>query len=499
MQEDGNGSEQRSGWQPPEYVSPWASASGTGGEGEQGETVSFGMNPDEPDYQPTSPISWSADESAHEQEPESPPIWEAPAGPPPGGGGSWPGYGVPEMPIYDRQRGVLGRVLVYAAVAVLAAGVGAGAAVWLNGSSSNQSNFSSQSVPFPGSNSGNNNGGSGTAPGGALNQQKLASQVDPGIVDVTSTLSYNSETAEGTGMVLTPAGLVLTNNHVIDQATSVRATLVESGRSYSAKVVGYDSTDDVALLQLIGASGLKTVTLGNSDEVKIGQSVLALGNAQGRGGLPALAQGTISQLHRTISAGDASNSALTETLHDMIETDAPIQEGDSGGPLVDATGHVIGMDTAANTGSGQFGQGSTATTGFAIPINNALTIARQIDSGHATANVHIGLAGFMGVSVMNVNEAQTCLQDDPNLANGYTPPVNSGALVCLVQPGTPSASAGLTAGDIITAVNGKAVTSKDGLTSIIAPSHPGEMIHVTYYDANGKKHTIRMPLISIAR
>ena len=141
----------------------------------------------------------------------------------------------------------------------------------------------------------NGTGSGGTNTGtGSLNAQALAAKVDPAIVDITSQLKYNNATAEGTGMVISPSGLVLTNNHVIDEATSVSATLVASGKTYTAKVLGYDSTDDVALLQLQRrVRACKTVSLGDSSKVKVGEAVLALGNAGGRGGLPSTAQGTV--------------------------------------------------------------------------------------------------------------------------------------------------------------------------------------------------------------
>ena len=197
-----------------------------------------------------------------------------------------------------------------------------------------------------------NSGTGGTNTGtGSLNATALAAKVDPGLVDVTSTLKYSDATAEGTGMVLTSSGLVLTNNHVIDEATSVSATLVVSGKTYTAQVVGYDDTDDVALLQLVGASGLKTVTLGNSTNVKVDEAVLALGNAGGAGGLPSTAQGTIQGLDKSIQASD-EGAGTTENLSGMLETDAPIEEGDSGGPLVNGSGQVVGMDTAAYSSEG---------------------------------------------------------------------------------------------------------------------------------------------------
>ena len=208
-------------------------------------------------------------------------------------------------------------------------------------------------------------------------------------------------------MVISSTGLVLTNNHVIDQSTSVSATLVTSGRTYTAKVIGYNATDDVALLQLVGASGLKTVSLSNSDQAKVGEAVLALGNAGGAGGLPSTAQGTIQGVNKSIKASD-QGANTTEDLHGMLETDAPIQEGDSGGPLVNASGEVVGMDTAANSSEGAGGNNTTATQGFAIPINTAISIADQINQGKASTTVHIGLSGFLGVNVANANAPSNC-------------------------------------------------------------------------------------------
>src|SRR6202042_3939017 len=187
--------------------------------------------------------------------------------------------------------------------------------------------------------------------------------------------------------------------------TSGAAQVVTSGKTYTAKIIGYDSTDDVALLQLVGASNLKTATLSDSSKVKVGEAVLALGNAGGRGGLPSTAQGTVQALNQSIEASD-SGAGTTEKLHGMIETNAPIQEGDSGGPLVNGSGAVVGMDTAAN--SSGYGPDSTATTGFAIPINSALSIANEISSGKASSTVHIGLAGFMGVNVADASTPSEC-------------------------------------------------------------------------------------------
>ena len=303
-----------------------------------------------------------------------------------GSGGSGVGSGA------DARRRRRGHLLVYLTVAAVAAVVGAGLTVAFAGSgSSPTAGVSSSGVPSP------HNNQAGSGPG--LNQGTVERKVKPGLVDITSTLTYASETAEGTGMILSPSGLVLTNNHVIDGSTEVKVTLADNAsQSYTARVVGYDSTDDVALLQLTGATGLATVSFGNSSQVRVGIPVLALGNAEGRGGVTP-APGAISALNRSIQASDVGSNT-TEDLNHMLATNAQIQQGDSGGALANNAGQVIGMVTAANTAAG--GQPG-GTTGFAIPINMALNIAGQIVRKQSSSTVYIGLPGFLGVEVAQSN------------------------------------------------------------------------------------------------
>ena len=226
---------------------------------------------------------------------------------------------------------------------------------------------------------------------GAMNDEAVYDEVEPGIVDVTANLQYLQEAAEGTGFVIdAAAGLVLTNNHVINGATSVTVTPVMSGKSYPARVLGYDRTDDLALLQLPGVTGLKAVTIGNSWPVSAGTPVLAIGNEAGQGGSPTVAPGVISGLDRTIVASDQS-SGLIETLYGMMQTSADVRPGDSGGPLADAAGRVIGIDTAAG--------GGTVYSGYAIPINHAMPIARQIAARQPSTRIQIGLPAFLGALV----------------------------------------------------------------------------------------------------
>ncbi len=417
------------------------------------------------------------------------------------GGWGTGGPGGPAAPLPPgRQRGRRGgRWLVYLTVAALAAVVGAGLTAALDGgSSAAPGTVSSRDIPTPSDNA----TGSKT-----LNLVTVERKVKPGLVDITATLKYDSETAEGTGMIVSPSGLVLTNNHVIDGATSVTAMLVDSGKPYQARVVGYDSKDDIALLQLIGAAGLPTVSFGNSSQVKVGTAVLALGNADGRGGATPAA-GIINGLNRSIQASDAG-SGTTEDLNHMLQTDALIQQGDSGGALANNAGQVIGMVTAANTSSDG---GASGTTGFAIPIDSALKIASEIAAGQPSGTVSIGLPGFLGVEVGQSSSPNPVRQaiDQERADNSPGPtgnvgscltggqpsgvpraiaPVHIGALVLGILCNTAADSQGLIPGDVITAVNGQAVTTPGSLTSITAKYHPGQVVSVSWESTSGARHT----------
>jgi S1-C subfamily serine protease len=336
---------------------------------------------------------------------------------------------------------------------------------------------------------------------GAMNDEAVYAAVEPGIVDVASNLRYLQETAEGTGFVIdAAAGLVLTNNHVIDGATSVTVTPVLSGKSYPARVLGYDRADDVALLQVQGVTGLKPVTLGNSSHVRVGTPVLAIGNEAGQGGSPTVAPGVISSLYRTIVATDQS-SGLTETLHGMMQTNADIRPGDSGGPLADAAGRVIGIDTAAG--------GNTVYSGYAIPINQALPIARRIAAGQPGARIQLGLPAFLGVLLPDSastdprrqarqelrqtgtvsGSGRSCTSGDTTAVPGSIAPARSGALVDGVLCGTAAATAGLFAGDVITSIGGRAVTSPGSLTAIVSGYRPGSKAPLAWISPGGSLHT----------
>jgi S1-C subfamily serine protease len=254
---------------------------------------------------------------------------------------------------------------------------------------------------------------------------------------------------------------------------------VGNGRVYPAKVVGYSKTSDLAVLQLTGASGLTTAVLGNSSQVKAGDKVIAIGNAGGQNGTPAVATGTVTALGQSITASDASSGA-SEQLTGLIRTNAGIQPGDSGGPLTNRYGQVIGIDTAASTGSPYQVSSSTATQAFTIPINTAAAIASQIEAGTSSATVHIGATAFLGIEVTST-----------------TSPLggaSAGAQVAGVQPGSAVATAGLAAGDTITSLGGHAITSASGIASVLTGYHPGDKISITWTDQAGRSHTATIVL-----
>ena len=413
-----------------------------------------------------------------------------PWGPPPGGSGSgWGsgdiiGYGGqgPEPP---RRRG--SRALIYVVVAALAAAAAAGAVVALNhNSQSPGSTVSAQQIP---SSNPNAAGGANTT---NINEDSVASKVEPGMVDINSTLKYQDGAAAGTGMILSSNGVVLTNNHVVEGSTHLTATTVVAGKKYQATVIGVDPTDDVALIKLQGAAGLKTVQVGDSSKVSLGTGVVAIGNAGGTGGTPTVTKGAITAVGRTITASDSGSGQNTETLHNMLQTNAAIAEGDSGGALANAAGQVIGMNTAANS---QSLGGAGTEMGFAIPVNRALAIARQIAAGNASGHILIGPKGFMGVGVDAVTDASQCLAQS-GVRAGYQLPTHSGALVCYAYPGTPAYKAGVRPGDVITGVSGQSVTTATGLTGVMLKYKPGATVSLTWVDAHKQSHTSSLTLIN---
>ncbi|HET9075409.1 MAG TPA: trypsin-like peptidase domain-containing protein [Acidimicrobiales bacterium] len=373
--------------------------------------------------------------------------------------------------------------------------------------------------PYDGSGSapaGGSTGGTSAGAGAPADVSGIASKVDPALVDINTNFGYQSASGAGTGIVLSSNGVVLTNNHVINGATSISVTDLGNGRTYQANVLGYDKSADVAVIKLQGASGLQTARLGQSSAVKVGQPVVAIGNAGGAGGTPSAAGGSVTALGRAITASD-SLTGTSEQLTGLIQVDADVQPGDSGGPLVDEAGQVIGMDTAA---SSTYSLQSQASAGFAIPIDTALGIAHQIQAGRSSSTVHVGPTAFLGVSISAANTAPSSGTPggfggfggfDPggyssgSGGSGYGYPGGStgsasggatvsGVGVSGVVSGGAAARAGLAAGDTITAVNGQAISSPDALSQAIAQDRPGDRVQLTWTDQSGQSHTTTVDL-----
>jgi S1-C subfamily serine protease len=308
-------------------------------------------------------------------------------------------------------------------------------------------------------------------PGTPADPASVAAAVAPGVVDINTTVGPEGAHAAGTGIVLSAGGEVLTNNHVIAGATAISVTDVGNGQTYQAKVVGYDRAEDIAVLQLQGATGLRTAPLGDSSQVAVGGGVVAIGNAGGVGGAPSVVSGTVTALDQPITATD-QNGANAEQLTGLIQVAADIQPGDSGGPLADTTGRVIGVNTAASAG---FRFQAGGGTGFAIPINQAVTIARQIEAGRSSVTVHIGETAILGVQVL-------------------ARPGDSGVPVAAVVPGSPAQQAGLTGGDVITSLDGQAVGAPSTLTTVLDGHHPGDRVGLGWVDPSGGSHTATVRL-----
>jgi S1-C subfamily serine protease len=294
--------------------------------------------------------------------------------------------------------------------------------------------------------------------------------VTDSVVTIYTKLAYQGSAAAGTGIVIGSSGLVLTNNHVIKGATTLHATDLGNGHTYTATVLGYSVSSDVALLQLKNASGLATASTGGP--VKVGASVTAYGNGNGAGVDPAGASGKVRALGRSITASDGEGSG--ERLKGLIQTDVGLEPGDSGGPLVDVNGRVVGMNTAASTGF-QFDYTQGSTQAYAIPIGHALAVVKQIQHGKSTATVHVGPTAMLGVSVQS-----------PDFG-GFGGFGGSGALVANVIPGSPADRAGISAGSVITSLGAKRIASPDDLSIAMLAHAPTETVAVTWQDEYGNQ------------
>ena len=420
-------------------------------------------------------------------------------------------------------------LISYVAVAAVAACCG-GLAVALT-SSSNSSPGPSAGPP-PG-NGASTEPGTGATSGADISSaalQRVEDAVQPGLVVINSKLQDDGahvSGAAGTGMIISSSGLVLTNNHVINATNGLTATVVATHKTYPAKWLGYDKGSDIAVIKLEGASGLTPVPLGNSAAVKVGDDVVAMGNANGTGRITTVT-GAITGLNEAVTASDEGSGESAEHLTGMLQTNADIIQGDSGGPLVSTAGKVIGMDTASNSDV----MDSQENMGFAIPINRALTTARKIIAGRPGAGVRVGATGFVGVLVPSAPDGGQSTQTSPRaqlqqmeeseeqqglgpggsfstspsgcLSNtadagvpGHIAPASSGALVLGALCQSPAAAAGLAAGDVITSAAGQQVSSPASLTSILAKVPAGKTITIMWVTPDGRTVTHPITLAQI--
>jgi S1-C subfamily serine protease len=320
------------------------------------------------------------------------------------------------------------------------------------------------------------------AAGGPSNPGAIAANVNDALVDIDIQSSYRGAAGAGTGIVISADGEVVTNNHVIAGATKITATDIGNGKTYDVKVLGYDPSHDIAVLQLQGASGLASAKLGDSSKLSVGDAVVGVGNAGGGGGTPSSAGGSIGALNQTITAADDFDGT-SEQLSGLIQVNADIQPGDSGGALVDADGNVVGMDTAGSVGF-RFEQG--ASQAYAIPINQVAETATDVLAGNGSTTLHIGETAFLGVSVASTDGS---LGDFGQGGSG-----SSGVQVGSVLDGQAAQSAGLAAGDVITSLDGHAVDSPTTLSGLMLGHHPGDKVQVGWTDTSGQQHSAPVTL-----
>jgi S1-C subfamily serine protease len=306
---------------------------------------------------------------------------------------------------------------------------------------------------------------------GSLDANAIAALVNPAIVDINTVTT--SGQASGTGQILTPDGEVLTNNHVVDGSTSIKVVIAsQPGVSYTAHVIGVAPAQDVALIQIEGVSGLPTINIAASSTVKVGDAIVAIGNALGQGGAPSVTTGNVTALNQTITASEGGGSS--EQLTGMIQSDAAIQPGDSGGAIVNSSGQVVGMITAGDV---QGFRSQTSTVNYSIPTDTAISYINKIRSGAASSEIVYGQVGFMGVSVRNST-------------------AGAGAQVVTVQAGSPAESAGIAPGAVITKVGGSAIADSAALGTAIRSHKAGEKVSVTFADQRGT-HTTTMTLAGV--
>jgi putative serine protease PepD len=283
-----------------------------------------------------------------------------------------------------------------------------------------------------------------------LDVAQIYNRTHSGVVEITVTLPGGQ--AQGSGFVYDSSGHIVTNDHVVDGASSIEVAFPDGSKS-SASLVGADPSTDLAVIKVDASSKLHPLTLGDSGRLSVGDPVVAIGSPFGLE--ETVTSGIVSALHRQMSSPNGF------AIADSIQTDAAINHGNSGGPLLDSSGRVIGVNTQIKSDSG-----GNEGVGFAVPSATIKSVVSQILATGQAEHAYLGV------------------QLDSTASN---------ARLASVQPGTPAARAGLQAGDVITAINGKTITSTNGVQSAISSKRPGDKISLTY-TRDGQSHTVELTL-----
>ena len=289
--------------------------------------------------------------------------------------------------------------------------------------------------------------------------QGILAKVQPGVVSIRTSTFQGGDLfgavpvrGAGTGMIISADGQVLTNAHVVNGATSIKVTLFNETEARDADLVGSDPGSDVAVVKIRNASGLPTVELGDSSAIRVGDDVVAIGNALALPGGPSVTEGIVSAKDRSIEEEDVQLSGL-------IQTDAAINPGNSGGPLVNADGQVIGMNTAI--------RGDAQNIGFAIAINTVKPMIDTLSKGGGS----VTSTAFLGVSTQTLT---------PEIKEQFEFSVDKGAIVISTAPGSPAENAGLRRADVITHFGDKPVASADELVAEVRARKPGDKVELVF-------------------
>ncbi len=311
--------------------------------------------------------------------------------------------------------------------------------------------------------------GSSGGVGADTSVEDVVEEVLPAVVNVVG------DQGEGTGFIVREDGIIVTNFHVVEGASSITVfTSAEEPEEYDARVIGGDVLADLAILD-VDARGLPTAPLGDSDDLNLGQQVVALGYALGLEGGPSVTSGIVSSLAREITVPDANCLECNggeRVYTDVIQTDAAINPGNSGGPLVDLAGNVVGINTA--------GTSAAENVGFAIQINSVKPAIFQ------AADDPDDPVAFMGIGSSDAG--------DPEVQLALDPPVDTGALIRNVVPGGPADVAGIELGDVIVGFDGEVVGTSERLGELIRERDPGDEVRVELVRADGSEATVTVRL-----